>query len=118
MKWPSWLNFVLGIWLVVAPWALFYRSAAATWEDVVLGTAVLIVALASARVSSANTSPAWVNAILGVWLIIAPWVFGYAVLRQAVANDVIVGIAVLVLALVRIGTARTLAAGELPPPRA
>ena len=42
------------------------------------------------------------NVLAGIWLIIAPWVLGYAVLQGAVWNDVIIGIAVFVLACVRV----------------
>lgn len=40
----SWTNVALGAWLIIAPFVLAYTSAAATWNDVVVG--VLIAALA------------------------------------------------------------------------
>lgn len=40
-----------------------------------------------------------VNLILGIWLICAPWVMGYADTRTAVGNSVLMGVAVLVIAL-------------------
>ena len=40
--------------------------------------------------------------LFGIWVIVAPFVLGYRPqLASAVANDIIVGIVVLVLALVR-----------------
>lgn len=43
MKSLSWTNFVLGLWLVVAPFILVYHGvSAALWEDVIAG--ILIAA--------------------------------------------------------------------------
>jgi hypothetical protein len=44
----SWLNFLLGIWLLFAPWALHYTSASARWNDFSVGCAVIILSLISA----------------------------------------------------------------------
>jgi hypothetical protein len=45
-EWEEWTNLVIGIWLVVAPWALgFGSNAVATWNTLVVG--VLIFALAA-----------------------------------------------------------------------
>lgn len=46
--WLSWLNFILGIWLIIAPFVLSYKSAAPTWNDVILGIIVCILAAWSA----------------------------------------------------------------------
>ncbi len=40
----------------------------------------------------------WLNVILGVWLILSPWIFGYVGKSGALWNSVIVGILVAVLA--------------------
>lgn len=37
------------------------------------------------------------NLLLGLWLIIAPWVLGFADTRIAVGNSVIMGVAVLII---------------------
>jgi ABC-type molybdate transport system permease subunit len=42
-----------------------------------------------------------INILLGIWLIIAPWVLGYAHLTTAQTNDIIVGIIVAIVAAVR-----------------
>jgi hypothetical protein len=43
----------------------------------------------------------WVNVVLGIWVIISPFVLGFANLRAVMWNDVAVGIAVALLALSR-----------------
>jgi len=44
------------------------------------------------------------NLVIGFWLIIAPWVLGYADTRIAVGNSVIMGVAVLIVAFVALVT--------------
>jgi ABC-type molybdate transport system permease subunit len=51
------------------------------------------------REQSAGASS--INILLGIWLIIAPWVLGYADLSAAQTNDVIIGIIVAIVAAIR-----------------
>ena len=44
------------------------------------------------------------NAVFGVWLIISPWLLGFSDLFAAMLNTVIVGAAVLILAVWALGT--------------
>lgn len=39
----------------------------------------------------------WVNLILGLWLIISPWVLGFSTVAGAMWNSLIVGIVVAIL---------------------
>lgn len=41
----------------------------------------------------------WVNVVLGVWLILSPWILGFSGMTGAMWNAVIVGLLVGVLAL-------------------
>lgn len=92
------LDFAVGLWLIIAPFALNYSAtSAASNNDLIIGLAVAIIAgvrLASTR--SAWTS--WVGVFLGVWLVVAPFVLGYSAVTNALWNDMIAGIAVAVLA--------------------
>ena len=40
----------------------------------------------------------WINAVVGVWLILAPFILGYTAIVAALWNDIIVGVVVIVLA--------------------
>ncbi len=103
MRWASWINFILGLWLIVAPFALGYSHVAgAAPQDVILGILIAAFSLWMAATFVAPAGPSWLVVVFGIWVIIAPYVLGYAhQLGSAVANDVIVGIVVLILALVR-----------------
>ncbi len=111
MRWASWINFILGLWLIVSPFALKYSTVAgAVPEDVILGILIAVFSLWMAASLEAPAGPAWLVVLFGIWVIIAPFVLGYShQMGSAVANDVIVGIVVLVLALVRaVGVGRHL----------
>ncbi|SFQ53814.1 SPW repeat-containing protein [Amycolatopsis arida] len=102
---PSGLTFLAGVWLASAPFALDYAHTGwgrpGYWNDVVIGIAIAVLALV--RTVSPREVP-WfsvVNVVLGGWLIAAPFVLGYDAgtdAPRAVANDVVVGIVVVLLA--------------------
>ena len=55
-EYTEWANVVLGLWSIVAPWALgFSAIAAATWSHVIAG--LVIAALAAANVWFAHNRP-------------------------------------------------------------
>jgi SPW repeat len=97
MKWLSWSNVVLGLWLSVAPFALGYSSVhGAEVEDVLMG--LLIVVFAMWRAMGAETAGgqgvSWAVTTTGLWVLFAPFTLGYSVVHVAAANDVIVGLLV------------------------
>ena len=40
----------------------------------------------------------WLNVILGIWLIVSPFLLGYSTLMNVMYNDIIVGVLVAVIA--------------------
>jgi hypothetical protein len=48
----SWINLILGIWLIVSPFALALHHAAFIWNNVVLGIVIAIVAWSNAAMST------------------------------------------------------------------
>ncbi len=111
---PSGLNFLAGVWLVLAPFALDYQNTGAgfngQWNDIVLGVAIAILALVRTFAPHRVVWFSGINLVLGGWLIVAPFVLQYNAGRdatQAVTNDIVVGILVFLLALLSItGTMR------------
>lgn len=114
MKWASWTNLVLGLWLIIAPFSLAYAAVtAAVYEDVILGIVVASLALwrALARETPEMAYVSWTVAVGGLWVLIAPFALGYNATTAAAYNDVIVGLAVLILATWR---AVSRPQGEMP----
>jgi SPW repeat len=98
-RWQDWVTFVLGLWLVVSPWALGHLNDVPTalWNAFVLGLAIAISSATAMRVPTIWEE--WINMAFGVWLIFSPWVLGFAALRIATLNAVIVGLIVIALGL-------------------
>jgi len=56
----SWVNVILGGWMIIAPFVLTYGTVGDTsaiyWNDIIVGTAVVILALVSSTGSRRNTA--------------------------------------------------------------
>lgn len=96
------LNFLFGIWLIISPYILGYQGAQAKWQSVVAGIVVLILA-AVRYFSPAQVWASWVNALVGVWMIISPFATSYNT-TAAYWNQIIFGI---LIAIVGISNAAT-----------
>ena len=96
--WQDPVNAVLGVALVLSPWAVgFVSETAATANAVVIGLALVAAALGAMLVPRAWEE--WTEAVLGLWLIVSPWALGFATHVDARNAAAATGIAVLVLAL-------------------
>ena len=94
----STVSFLLGIWLIIAPFALAYSdSASARWNDIVVGAAVLILAGRSAVAPANGVQLGCSCAALGVWLVIAPFALGNSNITANVWYDALVGVLLVVL---------------------
>jgi hypothetical protein len=101
IKTLSWLVVLLGAWEVIAPFILGYSAfAGALWDAILLGIALIILAGWAALSNQVSTVKwlEWINVVLGVWLIIAPFIIRYTNVGAALWNDIIIGILVVVLA--------------------
>src|SRR4051812_40701647 len=92
MKALSWMNFILGLWLVVAAFALPGRTGPVMAEEAVAGIAVMVLAY-TAVVSHPRTGTSWSVAIAGLWILIV----NYAMVNMSTVNATAVGVLVLVL---------------------
>jgi hypothetical protein len=96
-QWTDWTTWILGIWLCLSPWALFFEyEAAATRNAVLLGVLVILAELVELSVFRGWEE--WINVALGAWLIASPWVLGIATMSARI-NFVAVGGLVVALAL-------------------
>ncbi|MGH6944592.1 MAG: SPW repeat protein [Geminicoccaceae bacterium] len=110
-RWRDWVMLVLAVWLFISPWVLgfFWRMApaaeatmplgnlvAASWNAWVLG--VVIGVLAIWAIAQFAEWQDWINGILGIWLVVSPWVLGFGQVPAPTWDHVIVGLLVLILA--------------------
>ena len=91
-------NIALGIALIVSPWLFDYSGGPAV-NSVLVGT--LIAVLAASRLASLRTSAGLsaINLILALWIIGSPWVYGYSASVGAGRENVILGVAIAILAI-------------------
>jgi uncharacterized membrane protein len=96
--WASFVNLLLGAWLVTSPFTFGYRSAAMTWSDVISGSLIIVFSLLSAYKGFLGNVARWANCFVGIWLLFAPLVF-WAPDATAYANDTLVGALVIAFAV-------------------
>jgi hypothetical protein len=94
----SGLDTLAGIWLFISA-LIFSYNAALAWDLAIVGIVVAVLAASRAFGNYRPSWPSWVNAVLGVWTIISPWVFVRTASAAMVWDAVITGIAIIVLAV-------------------
>lgn len=82
-KTHGYLDYVVGLLLIAAPWLLdFYRGGAETWVPVVLGAGVIVYSLLTDyELGAARKIPFGAHLTLdvagGIFLAISPWLFNF-----------------------------------------
>lgn len=87
----SGLNILFGVWLIVSPWVFGYqaRGLAATWNSVIVGTLIAILAASNCFSKHLHASPNWICTILAPWITLSPWVYGYAANSGGFADNLV-----------------------------
>lgn len=93
-RWQDWVMLILGIWLFFSPfWMAGYAStgSVAAWNSYIFG--VLVVAFAWAALAAPRKWEEWVELVMGIWLIIAPFVLGFFRVEYGAAwNQIVLGV--------------------------
>jgi hypothetical protein len=97
-RWQDQLILVLGLWLIVSPWALAYPAASAQMINAIVSGLILAV-LSAFELYKTYFWAVVINLLVGIWVAISPWVLRVADQGTVMWNELIVGIAVAVLAL-------------------
>ncbi len=87
--WASFVNLILGAWLITSPATLGYQSAGMTWSDIVSGSLIVVFSIAAASRKIGNYAR-WANCFVGIWLLFAPLVF-WSPTAAGYMNDTIIG---------------------------
>lgn len=96
----SFLNLLAGIWFFISPWVYSADHQGNAWNSWIVGAVIVI--LAASRMSNPGTQT-WmsgVNALLGIWAFISPWVYSYSGDTARLINNLCVGVVVFVLAII------------------
>jgi hypothetical protein len=89
-RWQDWVVLILGIYLFFSPFFLSYTQTIAASNAYVIGIAVVVFAILA--LIDSRLWEEWVNLILGIWLIISPFVLGYSNMSTVTWNHVILGL--------------------------
>ena len=101
--WQDAVNAVLGVWLAVSPWALGHAAdIVPTANAVIVGLALLAAALGAILVPRAWEE--WTEAVLGLWLLVSPWLLGFSANVEARYAAVATGIVIAALAIWTLAT--------------
>lgn len=97
-RWEDWVNLVIGVWLFVSPWILgFTGETAAAWNAYLLGIATVV--FTAFALYMPRRWEEWANSIIGLWMVLSPWLLGYAAVTGATWNAVVAGILLLGISL-------------------
>ncbi len=91
----STVGILAGLWLIISPFILGNSGVSTVmWNEIIFG--VIVAVLAGIQMASTETRwPSWINFVVGLWLILAPFVLNsYTGLGAARSNDVVLGIIV------------------------
>ena len=95
--WTLVLSVLLGVWMMLAPWALGTTGSAAHSDQVAGALVIVVSVVVTAEVVRAGR---FFNTLLGVWLAAAPWLLSGAS-SGARWNNLAAGLAVVLLSLPR-----------------
>ncbi len=99
MKGIIWINLLLGVWLLLASFAMA-ATGAVTANNVVLGILLIACSWWMLAAIAPPVGVAWFEILCGIWLIVSPWALNYATFRPSTGNDVVSGIIAIVVAAI------------------
>jgi hypothetical protein len=93
-RWQDWLMLIFGAWVFFSPfWMPAYvsRGDAAAWNSYIFGA--LAFAFAWGALATRQLWEDWINLLIGIWLIIAPFALGFHSRESGASwNQIILGI--------------------------
>ncbi|WP_341705364.1 SPW repeat protein [Ferrovibrio sp.] len=103
--WQDWVNMILGALMVASPWLFGYAPLeGATMNAVIIG--FLVFALSALSLTLLDDWEAYISAGLGVWLILSPWLLGFALYDPARLAHLAIGILVVAVAVLEVWQSR------------
>lgn len=99
------LTLMAGLYVAMSPWIVgFDTMSTLRVNDLITGLAVALLALGFASAFGRTHGMAWTTPLLGVWVIVAPWVIsGVTTSTGIILSNVISGAVVVLLGLGAMG---------------
>jgi hypothetical protein len=93
---PDWTNFAVSAALLLAPWIAHYQSVMATIATTF--SALILLILAAIAIAEVDDTEEPEYFIVGLWLLISPWILGFWSDGRALAVHVLFGVGLVVYA--------------------
>jgi hypothetical protein len=93
-------NLILGALLFFSPWLMTLAPGAESWNAWIAG--IVITALSIAALSAFAEWEEWLNLIVGLWVVVSPWVLSFSANVTAMWTHIVIGAVVAILAGVEI----------------
>lgn len=97
-KVQDWIGLACAVVLFVSPWIFGFSAEMMAARTAWISAIVIGVLTIAALVQFAEWEE-WVTMILGLWLIVAPWIVGFASVGHALAAFVVLGVIVALASL-------------------
>ena len=90
-RWQDWGNLVLGVWLFISPFiGIGVTNDIAAWNSYVAGLVVAVFAIAA--LAHRYLWEEWLNLIIGIWIVVSPFMLHFTEQTGPTWNLVIVGL--------------------------
>jgi len=96
IHWQDWLMAAVGILLFLSPFAFQFSERNIAWNAYLAGAAVAVIA--GIAIKKRGTWNEVLLLLLGIWLMVSPWILGFSADSKAMVSAIIAGGAVLVCA--------------------
>ena len=92
-------NLILGALLFVSPWLFAFDAGLPSQNAIISGIAIAMLSIAA--LANFAVWEEWLNLIVGLWVVVSPWLMGFQG-TTAMTVHVIIGIIVAVLAAIEL----------------
>jgi len=92
-------NLILGAFLFISPWLFGFDAGSASQNAIISGIVIAILSIGA--LAAFAVWEEWLNLIVGLWVLVSPWVLGFAG-TAAMTVHVIVGLIVAALAAIEL----------------
>lgn len=75
-RWQDWLILIGGIWLFISPWLFSYSHTNYSWDAFIMGIVLIIFSIWA--LGNRRLWEEWITLIIGAWIVISPFVLGFA----------------------------------------
>jgi hypothetical protein len=93
------VNLILGIILFLSPWMFGFEAGSASQNAHVSG--IVIAVLSIAALAAFTEWEEWLNLVVGLWVLVSPWILGFQG-SKAMTVHVVIGAIVAILAAIEL----------------